>query len=66
MRGFYKQKYEFIRLYSSGKSKSGKSAISKCILEQLADKPFHCHSEVFYCAKNKGRKVRVLSPFAHI
>lgn len=27
------------------------------IVEKLAAKPFYCHTEVFYCSKNKGRKV---------
>lgn len=40
----------------SGKSKSGKSMICKNILDKLAQKPFYCHSDVFYCSKNKGRK----------
>lgn len=42
-----------------GKQKSGKSMICKRIVDRLASSPYHCHSEVFNCAKNKGRKVRV-------
>ncbi len=42
----------------SGHQNAGKSTICKGILESLAKNPFYCHSEVFYCSRNKGRKVR--------
>lgn len=41
----------------SGHHNSGKSAVCKEILESLAKNPFYCHSEIFFCSRNKGRKV---------
>ncbi|KAG4077927.1 hypothetical protein HA402_013427 [Bradysia odoriphaga] len=40
----------------SGHQNSGKSTICKEILESLSKNPFYCHSEVFFCSRNKGRK----------
>lgn len=40
-----------------GHQNAGKSIIYKEVLESLLKNPFYCHSEIFYCSRNKGRKV---------
>lgn len=51
-------------LHFSGKQKSGKSTVCKRIIDRLSESPFHCHSEVFNCSKNKGRKVNCFCIFS--
>lgn len=41
----------------SGGENTGKSEIVKQIMRTLKAPPFYCYSDVFYCARNKGRKV---------
>ncbi|XP_059608870.1 peroxisomal ATPase PEX1 [Phlebotomus argentipes] len=39
-----------------GKASCGKSRICEEILEELSKAPFHCYYDIFFCARNKGRK----------
>lgn len=40
-----------------GAQTTGKSKVCNEILEKLESAPFHCYTETFFCAQNKGRKV---------